>query len=144
MNEIEDVILDPLQWNIAVARGWKDLHLQSYWIEDPHNVWEEPFLKGTSPTGERDSFVPEWTTNGNDALELCLEVYDALKVRDRGWWTFEFESEGVCFNKIVYGGQILDWISGNGRDAKAIAELAYKGMKELDPTIEDSVQSRET
>ena len=142
MDEIGNIVLDPLQWNIAVARGWKGLHRENHWVESPYDVWNKPFLVGNSPDEDPDKFVPEWTTDGNDALELCLEVYDALNARDNGWWTFEFGSEGVSFNKTVYGGGILDWIYVDGRNAKALAELAYKGMKELDPTIEDSVQSQ--
>lgn len=75
--------------------------------------------------------IPNWPVDIGAAIELCMSVLDRLNERNPGEWTLEI-ADSVCLVADSAGGiwQIIG-IGTEGRDARALSELALMALREM-------------
>ena len=102
--------------------GWHYMFRERATLDD---VWEAVY--------GGQSTIPRWPTDTGAAFELCRDVLDRLNATDPDeMWQFQTGIGGVSFEWLVYGGGIWDSIGAEGRNARALSELAALALRQMD------------
>lgn len=62
---------DDLNRQIALALGYTDLEMRTYWVDDPWSTDKVEFLHGVKPGARSGDYLPDWAHDLNAALALA-------------------------------------------------------------------------